>query len=132
MEIRVTQEKGRVPITVFHIKGALDVTTDKQLVQQAQEAFDAGARNMLLDLSDVAFISSTGLRTIHSIFLMLQTDSTEESEVAVRKGIGAGTFKSAHLKLLNPSKGVLKVLEMAGFDMFLEIYSSQRKALASY
>jgi len=50
----------------------------------------------------------------------------------VRKGIAAGTYKSRHLKLLNPNRHVLQTLKLAGFDMFLEIHSTPQEAIDSF
>src|SRR3972149_3919007 len=59
-------------------------------------------------------------------------DAPAESDEAMRKGIAAGTFKSPHLKLLNPSKRVSEVLKMAGRAMFLEIHRDFKQAIASF
>ena len=132
MEITVTQEQGRVPVTVLHVQGDVNASTADQFLAEAQGAYDDGARDMLIDLSGVSLLSSAGLRTLHSIFNMLRSDSPEESDEAVRKGLTDGTFKSPHLKLLNPDKNVTQVLSMAGFDMFLEIHNNLKKAVASF
>lgn len=130
MEIDVSYEQSRVPVTVFHIKG--DLASDEQIQTRAQEAFEAGTRHLLLDLTHVSYISSRGLRALHSIYMLLRTDSPDESQEAVRAGIRAGTYMSPHLKLLNPSKDVTKVLSLAGYDMFLEIHHNLKEAIASF
>jgi anti-anti-sigma factor len=132
MEITVTQEQGRVPVTVLHVQGDVNASTADQFLAEAQQAYDDGARDMLIDLSKVSLLSSAGLRALHSIFNMLRSDSPEESDEAVRKGLTDGTFKSPHLKLLSPDKNVTQVLSMAGFDMFIEIYNNLKKAVASF
>jgi len=132
MEITVTQEQGRVPVTVLHVNGDVNAATADQFLEEAQNAYDDGARDMLIDLSGVSLLSSAGLRTLHNIFNMLRSDSPEESDEAVRKGLTDGTFKSPHLKLFKPDKTVTQVLSMAGFDMFLEIYDNLKKAVASF
>ena len=94
VEIVVAQETGRVPVTIFHILGEIAADSYKELEQQADQAFDAGMRDLLLDLTDVTFLSSSGLRAIHHIFTLLRADSAEDSDDTVRKGIRAGTYKS--------------------------------------
>ncbi|MEJ2264051.1 MAG: STAS domain-containing protein [Anaerolineales bacterium] len=130
MQISVSQEEARVPVTVFRLEGEL--TSDVELQTAAQEAFEAGARNILLDLKNVPYMSSAGLRAIHSIFMMLRSDSPAESDKAMTAGIAAGTFTSPHLKLLSPTQHVHEVLKTAGYDMFLEIHQDQKRALASF
>ena len=132
MEIILSEEEARVPVTVFQIKGELVAETEGQLVQQARDAYETGMRYLLLDLSRVTFLSSAGLRAVHQIYTLLRGDSPEQSDGDVRAGIKAGTYHSSHLKLLNPNSEVSKVLKATGFDMFLEIYSNRSKALASF
>ncbi len=130
MEIVVTQEEGRVPVTVFQLKG--DLANEEPLRSQATEAYEAGTRNLILDLSDVPYITSSGLRAIHYLFDLLRSDSPEESDQAVRKGIASGQYKSPHLKLVKPSKNAAKALSISGYDMFLEVHKNKKEALASF
>jgi anti-anti-sigma factor len=130
MEISVTQEQGRVPVTAFHLKGDLNASTCSALETKAKEAIDAGSRNIVVDLSGVDYMSSAGMRTLNQMFNWL-TSSASESE-AIKKGIASGKAKSPHLKLVKPSHKVLEALRLAGFDMFLEIHNDTKQAVASF
>jgi len=132
MEITVLQKQGRVPVTVFQIKGDIDANFYEQLLAQAKEAHAAGMRDLILDLSEVKYMSSAGLRVLHSIFALLRTDAANESDEAMKKGLSDGTFKSPHLKLVNPSPVVREVLRTSGFDMFLEVHRNLKEAMASF
>lgn len=127
-EITALQEKGQVPVTVFHIRGDIDTNTYEQLQARAKEAQHDGMRFLLLDLSEVGFISSAGLRALHSIYSMLRESSPEE----VDKGLRDGTYMSRHLKLLSPSANVETALKTTGFDMYLEIFKDRQKAIKSF
>ena len=130
MEISVSHERGRVPVTVLHVKGA--ITSNEELERAAKEAFDGGARKILIDLTDVPYIATSGLRALHYIFTLLRTDSPAESDEALKRGISAGTFYSPHLKLLKPSAHVVEALKVAGYDMFLEIHRELKHAIESF
>ena len=130
MEVTVSQAQGRVPVTIFHVVGA--VTTNQELEARAQAAFDGGARNILLDLTEVPYMATAGLRALHAIFTLLRSDMPEESDAATKAGIAAGTFVSPHLKLLNPAPYVQEVLKVAGYDMFLEMHRDVNQAVASF
>ncbi len=132
MDITISQEQGRFPVTVLHIKGNVDSSSAWQLEAQAKAAIAAGAQNLVLDLSGVPYISSAGLRVVNILFNRLLTDSVRESNEAMMRGVAAGTFKSPHLKLLNPQRRVLEVLRLGGFDMFLEIHRNLKQAVASF
>ena len=128
MHIVVTHEEGDVPVSVVFIRG--DMTSEEPLKEVAKKEHDDGASNILLDLSDVPYISSSGLRAIHYIYDLFRVISGDDSER--KKGITSGTYKSHHLKLLNPSKNSMKALQVSGYDMFLNIYDTLDDALASY
>ncbi len=132
MEITVTQETGRLPVTVFHISGEINSSTYEEFGKRAREAYEAGTRNLLLDLKDVTYVSSAGIRALNDIMKMLRTDAPEESDAAMSKGVRDGTFHSPHLKLVNVPNRVVEVLKMAGVDMLLEIHKTMKEALASY
>lgn len=132
MDITVSHKQGCVPVTVFHIKGDVDTSTYEQLQTQAQQAFESGTRNLLLDLAEVPYVSHAGIRAMNNIFNLLRADTPDESEEALSQGLRDGTFKSLHFKLLNPNPQVVQVLTMAGVDMFLEMHHDLQTAVASF
>ena len=132
MEIKATQENGRVPVTVFHVKGELDAVLAQQLRQQGHDAITGGARYLLIDLAEVPYIASAGLRAFQELFTLLRGGSGEKGDQAVYEGLRDGTYKSPNLKLLSPTRHALEALSTAGFDMFLEIHRDLRDAVASF
>jgi len=132
MEIVVAQQAGRVPITVFHIKGDIDSSTDQHVQTQIEQATQAGAHDIVLDLTAVGYLSSAGIRLLSHLFNLLRGNLPEESEVAMKQGIRDGTFKSPHLKLVSPTPRVSEVLKMSGIDMMIESYRSVPEAVASF
>jgi anti-anti-sigma regulatory factor len=136
MEITVYQAQGRVPVTVLQPHGDLDASSYGDLIAKAKEVYDKGTRDILLDLSDTPYMSSSGLVALHSIAMMLRGEKPPDTES------GWGTFRSIdrdrdrglqpHFKLLNPQPKVDKVLEMAGFAQYLEVYTELETAVASF
>jgi hypothetical protein len=47
--VSVAQEQGRIPVTVLHLQGRVNLGNTAELEQAAREAFDAGGRDMLID-----------------------------------------------------------------------------------
>ncbi|HVN56069.1 MAG TPA: STAS domain-containing protein [Anaerolineaceae bacterium] len=131
MEIRVSQEQGRVPVTVFHIEGDIAAGTYEVLEAQAKQAIQSGSRHILLDLVKVPYVSSYGIRGISQIFTWLR-EADGEDTAKLSSGIRDGTYTSCCLKLVNPSRQVLQALTTAGIDMFLEIHNDMKKAIASF
>jgi anti-anti-sigma regulatory factor len=122
MEISSVQQSGRVPVTVLHIKGDIDSTTYQQAQAQIEQAVHAGARDIVLDLTEVGYLSSAGIRMLSHLFNLLRGDLPQEGDAAMKQGIRDGTFKSPHLKLVSPTPRVAQVLSMSGLDMMIESY----------
>jgi anti-anti-sigma factor len=114
--VTVSQAQGRVPVTVFQLQDRLNMGNTAELDQAAKEAYDAGGRNMVIDLSKAPSLTSAGIRTILVIYKML----TEPEE------------KAKHLKLVCPTPYVRQVLDIAGLLDFIEIYDSLDAAVASF
>lgn len=134
MEIEVMTENGRVAVTVMHIHGSIDASTYQTFQSKADELIKQGTRHILVDLSHAGFISSAGFRALHQIFNKLRAlhPDSNLSDEEIKKGISAGTYKSPHLKLLNPSKETKTAFEMSGFDMYIETYTDMNAAIASF
>jgi anti-anti-sigma factor len=132
MEITVTQEQGRVPVTVLQVAGRTDSVSADSFEKKVMEVIDAGARYLVLDLSKMPYISSAGLRVLQEIFNKLRSVSGDESDKEMYRRINEGTFKSPHLKLIYPTKEVLEVLKMSGFDMLVSIEKDLKTAVASF
>jgi len=123
MNITISQEQARVPVTVFRVEGRINLGNADELTRKAQKAYQDGMRDLILDLSGVESLTSAGLRAILTILKMLGTDSSNHV---------SPSGKSPHIKLLNPTEYVLITMRTAGFDRYLEIYESLPEALASF
>lgn len=135
MEIKVSQEQGNVPVSVIHIKGDLDASSYLELVNTAQKLYNSGVRSLLLDLTDLDFISSAGLASLHIVTKLFRGEKTDSED-------GWGTYKEidrdreagmqSHVKLLNPSADIDNVLETVGFKQFFEVYTDLSEAVQSF
>lgn len=134
MEIITSIENGSVPVTVMQIIGNIDSTTYQAFTDHANALIQNGTRHILVDLSESAFISSAGLRAIHGLVKKLRTlnPDTNLSETEYKQRIGAGTYKSPHIKLLNLSQETYTAFTLSGFDMFIETYTDKATAIASF
>ena len=134
MQITVSQEQGNVAI--LQIAGHLDGQSYQDLIMKAQEIIVGGAKNILLDMSDLTYISSAGLVSLHTISMLLRGEKTPDPEQgwsalkSMDRTRNGGVQKN--LKLLNPPSQVVNVLDMVGFTEFFEIFTDKQKALASF
>ena len=131
MDIIVTRETGRVPITVFRLHGSLDASNYQELETEFRQALAEGTRYVLLDLVDVPYVSSAGIRAINLMFQALRQASGTSDE-QLYQGISDGSYKSPHLKLLGPNPMVRNVLSITGMDMLLEMHTNLESAVAAF
>ncbi len=132
MEITTSSHTGRVPVTVFHLKGDLDIKTSNLLEEQAQNAYTQGTRFVILDFTGVRYVSSAGLRAIQKAWDILRKDDSTESDSVLKKGVREGVYKSHHLKLAGLSQQVLQVLRISGYDMLLDIFPDIDSAVKAF
>jgi len=120
LNIMVEQAQGKAPVTVLHLQGDIDASTQATLTAKAEEVIGNGAANILLDLHGVDYMGSAGFRALHAISNMLES------------GASIGMGKSRRLKLLNPSDEVARVIKTLGFDVYLDVFANQEEAVSSF
>lgn len=135
MQISFTKQEGRVPVTILHLDGNLDSSNYTEVIDKAQELFDGGARDLIIDLGKVPYVSSAGLMALHTVTLIFmgQSVKTDSGRPAFR-AIDPQRDQSArqHVKLLNPQPAVEQVLDMIGLKQFFEIFSDIESAVKSF
>jgi len=118
--LKITQEQvqGKVPVTIFHLQGWLDAQSEEQLLSAARDAYDKGARFLLLDLAKVDTLTSAGMRAMQKTYKLF-TPSDQQ-------------FKVARVKLCNAPPQVYHVLGITGFLQNIPNFESQQAALDSF
>ena len=136
MNITLSQQQGRVPVTVVHLDGKLDSNSFQRLIDEAKKAYDGGARDLVLDMTKLTYISSAGIVSLHSVAKLFRGETMPDPE----KGWGA--IRSAekerdsgaqqHVKMCGVPPEVRSVLEVVGFSNFFEMHSDLQQAVASF
>lgn len=110
MEIKTSELKR---VTLFEITGRIDSTNANELGEALNTAIDAGRSQIVLDLDNVEYMSSAGLREL----------------VNALKKVKRGT---GDLRLAAVAPRVMEVLELAGLDTIFEIFETQVEAVGSF
>jgi anti-anti-sigma regulatory factor len=136
MKITITKTKGLIPVTILHLEGKLDRANYESLIEEAQDVYGAGNRDLLLDLERLTFISSAGLAALHQVALLFRGEEHpfQDEGWAAYRAINRDRERGAqeHVKLLSPTKEVREVLDMTGFGSLFEIFIETHQALASF
>lgn len=107
------KEEKQGNVTVLRLKGRLDAITSPFAEKKVFECINNGQHLLLLDFSEVDYLSSAGMRMLLSTTKKLKT-------------------LSGKLVLCSVSVNVMDVLKMSGFDHVLEITANQQEALKKY
>lgn len=94
LEIRTLEPGER---TLLDVGGEIDVHTCAELERSVRDAYGAGATSVVLDVADVAFIDSSGLRSL----IALQREAGE---------------RGGALELRAASRPVVRLLEVTGLS----------------
>ena len=136
MQISFSKQEGRIPVTIMHLMGNLDASNYTDVIAKAQETYDEGTRDLLIDLSKVPYISSAGLMSLHAVVLIFAGKSVQSKET------GRPSFRSIdpqrdsaglqHVKLLSPQIAVEQVLDVVGLKQYLDIHTDLENAVQSF
>lgn len=137
MTIKISQKQGRVPVTVIHLDGRLDGQNYQELITKGQELYNAGARDILLDLTNLSYVSSAGMVAFHNIALMLRGEAPPSPEQgwSAYRSMGRSGFAGGgqeHFKLFNPQPEVEHILDMVGFNTIFKIFTDLDEAINSF
>jgi hypothetical protein len=73
--VDISQTQGRIPVTVFQLQDRVNLGNYKELEQTAQQAYDNGMRDLVIDLSQTPSLTSIGIRALVVIHKILMKDS---------------------------------------------------------
>ena len=110
MEIQTVEYKR---VSVVSVTGRIDSATAREFESDLNDLTSKGKNNIVLDLGEVDFISSAGLRVL----------------VTTRKAVRSA---GGNLVLANPSQRVKETLEIAGLDVLFDEFEDREAAVASF
>ena len=137
LQTTVEHVEGPVPVTIAALDGELDAASFEQVIDTIRGESDAGARRLVLDLTDLTFISSSGLVAIHSAMRLMRGEAPPDPEQgwealrAIRDEVEAGAVMS-NLRLCGTQDAVQKVLDRTGLGGLVPSHPDRASALAAF
>lgn len=138
MNITVEQVQGKVPVTIMQLQGELDASCYMDVIEKAKELYTAGTRDLLLDLSEMPFMSSSGLVSLHNIAMLMRGEEPPDPEAgwgamhSMADTVEGASGYETHCKLLNPHPRVEKTLAITGFNNIFEILTDRAQAIDTF
>ncbi len=131
LQTTVEQAEGRVPVTIVTLDGELDGSSYEGVIETVRGVYEAGGRQLLLDLTGLAFISSSGLVALHSSLRLMRGEAPPDPEhgwAAIRAmGDEADSgVTQTNVQLCGTQDGVQKVLDRTGLGGRLPVPPGSR------
>jgi len=100
-------------VDLITVSGRVDSSTAPELEETLEDRMGEGRHNLVLDMSDVNYLSSAGLRTLVS-------------------ALRACKKKGGDVRIAHPSERVAEVMALAGLDSLFTMYDDVTIAVGSY
>ena len=110
MEITQRVEDG---ITVVQPHGRIDTQAAEQLDQVLQDAVAGGSSRIVVDMSEVEYISSAGLRSLAAVLVKCRDEGGD-------------------MKLAALNERVTRVFKIIGFDLLMSVTDTPEAAIAAF
>ena len=107
------QQEQQGSVRILALSGRLDTETSADLELALQDLQAAGATHFLIDMADIGYVSSAGLRVL----------------LAVAKQLDGGR---GSLRLCELNAAVMQVFDVAGFSKLFLIYPTRAAALGGH
>lgn len=110
MQLTINSSDG---VTVIKIEGNLDTQTSTEAQEELDRIVGDGARKLLIDFADLAYISSAGLRILLATAKKLSTDQGE-------------------MRMCNMNDVVKEVFEVSGFSTIFKVFPTDSEAMSGF
>lgn len=109
MNLTINSRKPNDTTHVLDIEGEVDVYTSPQLKQEIVKIAETGVKHLVINLSKVEYLDSTGLGVLIGGLKRLR-----ESD--------------GNLILVGPNMRILRIFEITGLDKIFDIYQTEEEA----
>jgi len=135
LQTTVEQVEARVPVTVVGLNGELDASTYEHLIVDVRDLYEGGTRKLVLDLSGLTYMASSGLIALHSIVQVMRGEQPPDLEGgwsafhALGNAVEGG--RQDDVLLAGEQPAVTRVLQRTGLDQLFASYPDRASAIAA-
>ena len=134
LNVMVEHEQGAQSVAVIRLEGELDQSNFLDVINRARELREGGTRNVVLDLTELSYMGSSGVFALRSIAIVLSGDEPPDPEdgwgaIHELEGRSADTSR---VKILNPQPSVDRVLDRTGMKRYFETFTDRAAAIAAF
>jgi anti-anti-sigma regulatory factor len=132
----ITTEQPSADVAVIGLTGELDGSNFEQVIDAGRAARDGGARRIVIDLSGLTYMGSSGLVAIHSIALLLrgqEPTSPEDGWQAIHDlgSTAAAADTEPAVVFAGPPPSIERVLDRSGMLGLFPVHADRASAVAA-
>ncbi len=133
--MKTTIDRVSDSAAVLALAGELDASNYQALIDTGQTLYGEGVRTLVLDLSDLGYMSSSGVVAVHSLALVYRGEAPHDPEAgwqafhAVQAEADSGTRHDS-LRIAAPNDDIDAMLDRTGINRFLPVFADRDSALA--
>jgi anti-anti-sigma factor len=134
MTIDVRRIDGAPPVAVVALDGELDASNYERVIETVREAYDDGVRGLVLDLSNLSFMASSGLFALHSAVRIMRGDLPPDPEAgwgALHEMAADHDAPAASVRLASVQEPIARVLERTGMDRLFPMDGTSADSVAA-
>ena len=134
MTIEVEDLGGSAGVSVVALDGELDASNYERVIEVVRDAYARGSRGLVLDLSKLSFMASSGLFALHSAFRIMRGETPPDPEAgwgALHEMAGDHDLESADVRIAAPQEAIARVLERTGMGRLFPIDPDRDTAVAA-
>jgi anti-anti-sigma factor len=134
MTIDVEHLGGSPAVSVIELDGELDASNYERVIEAVRDAYARGTRGLVLDLSRLTFMASSGLFALHSAFRIMRGETPPDPEGgwgAIHEVAGDHEGQASNVRLAAPQEAIARVLERTGMGGLFPIDADRDTAVAA-
>ena len=134
MTVDVEHLGGTPSVTVVSLDGELDASNYERVIEVVRDAYASGARGLVLDMSKLTFMASSGLFALHSTVRIMRGETPpnpEEGWGALHQMSHDHDAPAANVRLAGAQEVISRVLERTGMTQLFGIDATRKEAISA-
>lgn len=134
MTIDVEHLGGGSAVSVVGLDGELDASNYEQVIDIVRDAYARGSRGLVLDLSKLTFMASSGLFALHSALRIMRGETPPDPEGgwgALHEVAGDHDTSAANVRLAAPQDAIARVLDRTGMSGLFAVDADRASSVAA-
>ena len=133
--MKTTIDRVSDSVAVLALDGELDASNYRDLMVTGEQLYGEGVRTLVLDMSDLEYMSSSGIVALHSLALVYRGEPPHDPDAgwealhAAQADADAGGSYD-QLRLVAPSEAIDVVLDRTGMNRIMPVFPDRAAALS--